>query len=81
MFDKTIKSVKANPIGAIVGMGAGYYAVKKYMPLSSTPIVIVGAVLGAIAGANVSAMLRAKSSPPTKQEILAGIQTAQPRKN
>jgi len=69
MFNKTISQVKANPIGAIVGMGAGYYAVKKYMPLSSTPIVIIGAILGAIAGANVSSMIQAKKSMPTRAQV------------
>lgn len=69
MFNKTISKVQANPIGAIVGMGAGYYAVKKYMPLSSTPIVIVGAILGAIAGANVASMIKAKRSVPTRAEV------------
>jgi hypothetical protein len=81
MFDKQIKIVQANPIGAIVGMGAGYYAIKKYMPASSTPIVIVGAVVGALVGASVSQMLMGKKMPPTKQEILAGLPTAQPIKN
>jgi hypothetical protein len=69
MLTKTLTKVKANPIGAIVGMGAGYYAVKKYMPLSSTPIVLIGAVLGAIAGANVSSMIQAKRSTPTMAQI------------
>jgi hypothetical protein len=69
MFNKTISKVQANPIGAIVGMGAGYYAVKKYMPLSSTPIVIIGAILGAIAGANVASMIQAKRSMPTRAVI------------
>ena len=69
MLTKTLSKVQANPIGAIVGMGAGYYAVKKYMPLSSTPIVVIGAILGAIAGANVSSMIQAKRSMPTKAEI------------
>ena len=69
MLTKTITKVQANPIGAIVGMGAGYYAVKKYMPLSSTPIVIIGAILGAIVGANVSSMIQAKKSMPTRAVI------------
>jgi hypothetical protein len=69
MLTKTLTKVQANPIGAIVGMGAGYYAVKKYMPLSSTPIVLVGAILGAIAGANVSSMIQAKRSMPTMAQI------------
>jgi hypothetical protein len=69
MLTKTITKVQANPIGAIVGMGAGYYAVKKYMPLSSTPIVLVGAILGAIAGASVSSMIQAKRSMPTMAQI------------
>lgn len=81
MLDKQIKVVQASPIGAIVGMGVGYYAIKKYMPTSSTPIVIVGAIIGAVLGANISQMLKPKKNPPTKEEILAGLPTAQPIKN
>lgn len=69
MLDKTISQVKANPIGAVVGMGAGYYAVKKLMPASSTTVVIIGIVLGALAGANVSGMIRAKGSVPSKKTV------------
>jgi hypothetical protein len=39
------------------------------MPLSSTPIVIIGAILGAIAGANVASMIQAKRSMPSRAVI------------
>jgi hypothetical protein len=68
-MNKTISTVKANPIGAIAGMGAGYYAVKKYMPASSMPILLIGVIIGGIAGANVSAMIKARQSTPTRAQI------------
>lgn len=65
MFQKQIAKVTNNPIGAVVGGVAGYYAAKKFTNITNVWAIIGIAALGVIVGANAQSMLKAQSSTPT----------------
>lgn len=68
----TIKSVTAkvknNAIGAVVGAGASYWAVKKYTSISGTWKIVGIALLGAVAGAYGQSMISARISSPKAKD-------------
>jgi outer membrane lipoprotein SlyB len=65
MFQKQMTKVTSNPIGAIAGGVAGFYAAKKFGNVSNMWVLAGVAVLGVVVGANVQSMMKAKSSAPT----------------
>lgn len=64
-----ITKVTSNPIGALVGVGAGYLVAKKLMKTDKMWMVAVVSILGGVAGATVQAKYKAKKGTPTATTV------------
>jgi glycopeptide antibiotics resistance protein len=69
MLKSAANKVQTNVIGAILGAGATYFAVKKYSSISKTYIVVSLAVLGGVVGAYAQGAITAKKSTPSKDTV------------
>lgn len=65
MFQKQMAKVTNNPIGAVVGGVAGFYAAKKFTNITNMWLMAGMTVLGVVVGANVQSMMKAQSGTPT----------------
>lgn len=65
----TTAKIKANPISSLVGVVAGFYLAKKFMPTSKWYVVGGIALVGGIAGAMISSTIAAKKTTPTKDLV------------
>ena len=72
---KTTAKVRNNPIGLVVGAGAGYFLAKKYGKVSKPWKLIACAVVGGVVGAHVNSFITAKRSAPTKEVVIKGSVT------
>ena len=66
---ETFAKAKSNPLGLILGAGAGYLVAKKAIKTQKTWVLIAVTVVGAIGGAMVSSSIKAHKSQPTKTTI------------
>jgi outer membrane lipoprotein SlyB len=66
-----ISRLTSNPIGAIAGAGAGYYAAKKLIKTDKMWLLAVTVLAGAVIGATVQAKVIAKSGTPTAATVAA----------
>jgi hypothetical protein len=62
---KTTGTIKANPLGAVLGAGAGFYASRKFMP-GNKYAMVGGILVGLIAGAMISSAIKPKGTPTAK---------------
>lgn len=63
----TTAKIKANPISSLIGVVAGFYLAKKYMPTSKWYVLGGLALAGGIAGAMVSSAVASRSTGVTKE--------------
>jgi uncharacterized membrane protein YeaQ/YmgE (transglycosylase-associated protein family) len=63
----TTAKIKANPISSLVGVVAGFYLAKKFMPTSKWYVLGGVAIVGGIAGAMVSSAIASRQSGVTKE--------------
>lgn len=64
-----IGKMTSNPLGALVGVGAGYYVAKKIIKTDKTWMLVVVSVLGGVAGAMAQAKWKAKKGVPTATTV------------
>jgi hypothetical protein len=69
MFDKTIKRIKVNPIGTIIGLVGGYYVANRYLASPSTIMSLFVTALGGIGGSYVESKIKAYKSLPQKGDV------------
>lgn len=62
---KNVEKLKSNPLGAVVGAGAGYLAATKLIKTEKLWLKIVSAIAGAVVGAVIQAKIKAKKGVPT----------------
>lgn len=62
----TTAKIKANPISSLLGVVAGFYLAKKYMPTSKWYVMGGVAIVGGIAGAMVSSAIASRQTGVTK---------------
>ena len=62
---KHVETLKSNPLGAVVGAGAGYLAATKLIKTEKLWIKIVTSIAGAVVGAMLQAKMKAKKGVPT----------------
>lgn len=65
----TTAKIKANPISSLVGVVAGFYLAKKYMPTSKWYVLGGVAIVGGIAGAMVSSAIASRQTGVTKELV------------
>ena len=63
-----VGKIQSNPIGAVAGAGAAFWAVKKYTNTRSWWLIAGAAIVGGVVGANVSSMLKTKMNTPTAKD-------------
>jgi hypothetical protein len=63
-----VNKIKNNPISAVAGAGAAWFAAKKYANVKNTYLLVGLALVGAVVGANVSYMVKTKMNAPTKAD-------------
>ena len=64
---KVVAKVKNNVVGAVVGAGAFYWASGKYANVSKMWLKVGIALVGAVVGANVQGMIKARKGAPTAE--------------
>lgn len=64
-----IAKVTANPVGAVVGGIAGFYAAKKFAHLSNKWALGAAALVGVVVGAMAQATIKAKKGAPNANTI------------
>lgn len=64
-----IAKLTSNPVGSLVGVGAGYYVAKKLIKTDKMWMVVVVSVLGGVAGAMAQAKWKAKKGVPTATTV------------
>lgn len=64
MFQKQLAKVTNNPIGAIAGGVAGFYAAKKFGNVSNKWMLAGITVVGVVVGAMAQSMMKAKAGSP-----------------
>jgi hypothetical protein len=69
MFQKQMTLVTSNPIGAIAGGAAGFYAAKKMGNVTNMWLLAGITVVGVIVGANAQSMMKAKAGAPTAAQV------------
>lgn len=57
--------IKSNPIGLLVGAGAGFLVATKGIKTEKTWVKVVSAVVGGVAGAMIQSKIKAKRGVPT----------------
>ncbi len=70
---KTIDTLKANPMGLVVGAGAGYLVAVKLVKTEKLWTKIAIALAGAVAGAMVQSKVVAKKGVPTASVVTAPV--------
>jgi len=65
----TIAKVTNNPMGALIGAGAGYMVAKKVAKMDKWYYLAGAVLLGAIAGGMVQSRMKAKASVPTASNV------------
>jgi len=65
----TVSKVTSNPVGAIVGGIAGFYAVKKLAKTENKWYLAGGVLVGAIVGSLIQSKISAKASAPTAATV------------
>jgi hypothetical protein len=68
-MNKVISTIKANPIGAIVGGVALFYAAKKFGGVSKKLALGAIAVVGVFAGAKAQSVIISKKGAPTAATV------------
>ncbi len=63
----TTAKIKANPISSLVGVVAGFYLAKKFMPTSKWYVMGGLALAGGLAGAMVSSAIASRKTGVTKE--------------
>ena len=61
---------KNNPLGLLIGAGAGFLIAKKLVKTQKTWVIVVVTVVGAIGGAMISSSIKAHKSAPTKSDVV-----------
>lgn len=64
-----LKKITSNPIGSIVGAGAGWVASSKVLGISNLWLKLAVTAVGAIGGAMVQQNIKAKKSAPTAETV------------
>jgi outer membrane lipoprotein SlyB len=67
---EVVTKVTSNPIGLLVGAGAGYLIASKVIKSDKMWITVVSAVVGGVVGATIQSRMKAKASQPTKETIV-----------
>jgi hypothetical protein len=67
----TVAKLKNNPMGVVLGAGAGFLVAKQLIKTEKMWVVIATAVVGGVAGAMVQASMKAKGSQPTASTVAA----------
>lgn len=65
----TTAKIKANPISSLVGVVAGFYLAKKFMPTSKWYVLGGVALVGGIAGAMTSSAIASRQTGVTKELV------------
>lgn len=76
---KVVAKVKNNVVGAVVGAGAFYWASGKYANVSKMWMKVGVALVGAVVGANVQGMIKARKGTPTASTV-KGTKPVAPKK-
>lgn len=61
--------IKSNPIGLLVGAGAGFLVATKGIKTDKMWVKVVSAVVGGVAGAMIQSKIKAKASVPTASTV------------
>lgn len=61
--------IKSNPIGLLVGAGAGFLVATKGIKTDKMWVKVVSALVGGVAGAMIQSKIKAKSGVPTKAVV------------
>lgn len=69
-MNKVVSTMKSNPMGVILGAGAGYLVATKGIKTTNTWYLIGTCVAGAIVGASIQSKMSAKASQPTASTIV-----------
>lgn len=69
-MEKVVSTIKNNPMGVILGAGAGYLVATKGIKTSNNWYVLATCVAGAIVGASVQSKMSAKASQPTASTVV-----------
>ena len=67
--NEIIGKAKNNPLGLILGAGAGFLVAKKVVKTEKLLMVIASSLVGAIAGVLVQSKIKAKKSQPTNATV------------
>lgn len=70
IIKNTTAKIKANPVSSAVGVVAGFYLAKKFMPTSKWYVLGGLALVGGIAGALISSQIASKRSSNKTQTML-----------
>jgi len=66
---ETVAKMKNNPMGLILGAGAGFLVAKQLMKTEKMWVIVASAVVGGVAGAMVQANMKAKKGVPTATTV------------
>jgi F0F1-type ATP synthase assembly protein I len=58
-----------NPLGLLVGAGAGFLVAKKLIKTQKTWVLVATSIVGAVAGVLVQSKMKAKASQPTAKTV------------
>jgi len=70
LIKNTGAKIKANPISSAVGVVAGFYLAKKFMPTSKWYVIGGIALVGGIAGALISSQVASMRSSKATQKVI-----------
>ncbi len=66
---EVVSKVTNNPIGLVVGAGAGFLIALKVVKTDKMWVKVVSAVVGGVAGAMIQSKMKAKKSVPTAETV------------
>jgi hypothetical protein len=69
MFNKQLSKITNNPIGAVVGGVAGFYAAKKFGNVTNKWMLIGVVVVGVVVGAMAQSMIKAQAGQPKATDV------------
>ena len=70
IIKNTTAKIKANPVSSAVGVVAGFYLAKKFMPNSKWYVLGGLALVGGIAGALISSQVASMRSSKNTQKVI-----------
>lgn len=67
---EVVSKVTNNPIGLVVGAGAGFLIALKVVKTDKMWVKVASAIVGGVVGATIQSRMKAKKSQPTKETIV-----------